>query len=384
MHPILKTTKELEEYLKKLNESKVIFLDTEFKRQDTYFPILCLIQISVNGSVALIDPLIKECKLDPLVQVLLDDNIVKVLHSARQDLEIFYLYTKGKAILPIFDTQIAAAFCGYGQAVSYENLVSDLLSVVLDKSQRITDWEKRPLTDRQIKYAINDVLYLPQIYNALQQKLAQNNSADYFLEELATIEDNSFVQVAIEKLVSKIKFESRDPNKVARMVKLISWREELAGKLNLNRAKIITDEEIFLLVFQFSSQTILEKQDAIVISELSRILQAPLQDSELALAKKIIAKKFNKSIKLNKSFCRLILDLVSQEMKIASSIIATSDDINLLVQHDINNAHFAQNRIMKGWRYLVFGQKLEEFFSGRIIVRIEQGNVRLVPFVAMS
>ena len=377
MHPILKTTKELEEYLKKLNESKVIFLDTEFKRQDTYFPILCLIQLSINGSIALIDPFIKECKLDPLVNVLLDNTILKVLHSARQDLEILYGYTKCKPISPIFDTQLAAAFCGYGLSVSYENLVSDLLDTALDKSQRITDWERRPLTDKQIKYAMNDVLYLPQVYVALQNKIKAKGILDFCEEEFAILENSSFVQVTTEKLVCKIKFESKDLEKVARMIKLINWREQLAAKLNLNRARIITDEEIFLLVFKFTSQTILQMKDAMVVLELSNLLKSPCTQTELILARKIIAKKFNKSMRLNKSFCRLILDLVAQKAQIAQSIIASSEDINLLVQNDINSTEQKQLRIMKGWRYELIGRKLEDFFNGNIIISLEDGRMSM-------
>jgi ribonuclease D len=371
MHPILKTTQELEEYLKKLDESKIIFLDTEFKRKDTYHPILCLIQISINGDIALVDPLNAQCKLDPLTRVLMDDSILKVLHSARQDLEILYFYTKGKPIRPLFDTQIAAAFCGYGLTVSYENLVNEFLDVSLDKSQRITDWEKRPLTDKQIKYAINDVLYLPEVYSKLLQENLESRTLEYCKEEFAAIENSNFLKITQEKLLRKIKFDTKDPYKIAKLLRLLVWRENLALKLNLNRSKILDDEEIYLLAFKFSSKSMIEKFEPEIYQELHSILHHPISDDELNKVNKVIKKKFTQSFKFSRNLCRIIFELITNKISIARGIIANSDDINAFAQGEIGKSTPSQSKLLHGWRYKLVGAQLEDFFAGNQIIRIE-------------
>jgi len=378
MQPILKTTEELEKYLEKLNNSKVIFLDTEFKRRDTYFPILCLIQLSVAGEIVLIDPSIKDCKLDPLIKVLSDHNILKVLHSARQDLEILYFYTKDKPIGPIFDTQVAAAFCGLGLSVSYESLVNDFMNVALDKSQRITDWEKRPLSDKQIKYALNDVLYLPQIYERLEDTLTKKGYNKYYKEEALLLEDHNNFQISDEKLLKKIKFDSKDPQKIAKLLRLIKWREKLAAKLNINRAQIISDVEIYLLVFKFSASSIFEELDEDTALTIKNLLTAPPAEDEQIRAKAIIKKKFSSQLKLNRNLCKVILQLVAIDSDIAESIIATSDDLNYLVQHDLGSDPSKEMRIMKGWRYEIYGKTLEDFCSGHAAIRIEGPELTIV------
>lgn len=377
MHPILKNTQELEEYLKKLDESKIIFLDTEFKRQDTYYPILCLIQLSINGDIALVDPLSAQCKLDPLTRVLIDDSILKVLHSARQDLEIFYLYTKGRPIRPIFDTQIAAAFCGYGMTVSYENLVNELLGVSLDKSQRITDWERRPLTEKQIKYAINDVLYLPQVYRLLLQKNLANRNLKYCREECEVIENNKFLKITVDKLLRKIKFDSKDPYKIAKLIRLVTWRENLAIKLNLNRAKILDDEEIYLLAFKFCNKIILEKLNPALYHELPDLLKEPLTNREISQVKDIVKKKFTQTFRFNRNLCRMIFEIITAGSAIAAGIVANSEDINSFARDNSEKSSSGSSRLLEGWRYKLVGEQLEDFFAGNQLIRIENCQLSL-------
>jgi ribonuclease D len=378
MHLILNTTQELEEYLKTVNESKIIFLDTEFKRRDTYFPILSLLQLSINGKIAIVDPLSKFCKLDPLVKILLDKSIIKVLHSARQDLEILYSYTQNKPIKPIFDTQIAAAFCGYGISVSYEFLVQDLLKVNLDKSQRVTDWAHRPLTKDQIQYALCDVLYLPAIYAKLLELTESNKTFQYCLEECTVLESSNFLKTTTRKLISKLRFESKDASQVAKLIRLVNWRETLAQKLNINRGQILQDSEIHLLTSKISNTSIFDKYDNIMANEIQNILKTKLSENELMVAQGIIKDKFMRSFKLNRNLCRIVIQIIADHLSIASELIANAQDIDIFAISNKASGENCQSKLFTGWRYEIAGRCLEDFFAGKIFIRIDDSKSYLV------
>jgi len=175
---IITTTPELKKFCKKLAKYPFITVDTEFIREKTYYPVLCLIQVGCSDMAACIDPLAPEIDLSPLFELFLDKKVLKVFHAARQDLEIFY-HLMGKMPTPLFDTQIAAMVCGYGDAVAYQQLVEQLTPTRLDKSMRFTDWSKRPLLDKQIGYALNDVIPLVEVYQKLTDELHQNGRMEW-------------------------------------------------------------------------------------------------------------------------------------------------------------------------------------------------------------
>jgi ribonuclease D len=377
MTHILKTTEELEVFLSKLQKTKVIYLDTEFKRRDSYFPILCLIQVSVANQIALIDPTIKTISLEPLLNILSDNNILKVLHSARQDLEIFYYYNNYKPIAPIFDTQIAASFCGFGSSESYESLVAKLLNVHLDKSQRITDWAKRPFTDKQLKYAVNDVLYLPQIHAYLAKILKETKRSFWHDEEVESYQNPRSFMLPNEKLWKRINFDSKDPQKVAQLLGLINWREELAAKVDLNRGQIISDIDLYLLVFKNNRTQILACLDQKIQQEIVTILDSPQSSYLVNRAQQIIKLKLQNATSYCRILVKLILRIKAQELGISEELIAKNEDLTILCQFGRKSKYVDELKIMHGWRLTAFGKTLNEFLSGKKALRIEKGQISL-------
>ncbi|MFN7610393.1 MAG: ribonuclease D, partial [bacterium] len=180
---VLTTTEELTAFVATLAEEALITVDTEFIRERTYFPNLCLLQIASSREAVAVDPLASGMDLSPLYPVLIRPDLVKVFHAASQDVEIFYKLT-GAVPTPLYDTQIAGMVCGFGESSSYETLVRELVGAKLDKASRFTDWARRPLTDRQLVYALDDVIHLRKIYELMQQKIAATGRASWIEEEM--------------------------------------------------------------------------------------------------------------------------------------------------------------------------------------------------------
>ena len=184
---MITNTKDLKKFCQRVKSSEYITVDTEFMREKTYWPILCLVQIAGSNDADCIDALSKDINLEPLYELMADDGVLKVFHAARQDLEIFF-HQAGQVPHPVFDTQIAAMVCGFGDSVGYESLISELVKVQVDKGSRFTDWTLRPLSDRQINYALSDVTHLRIAYEKLNEKLKLNNRKNWLIEEMSVLE----------------------------------------------------------------------------------------------------------------------------------------------------------------------------------------------------
>ena len=238
------TKQQLDKICTQFESSEYLIIDTEFIRQTTYYPILALLQVYDGKTIAIIDPVeIKD--LSALFKICFDPDIIKVLHSARQDMEIFY-HICGKLPSPIFDTQIAAALLGYGSQIGYAPLAKAILKIDLDKSQTRTDWLKRPLTQKQLEYAKNDVLYLEQIYKIQKQKLEQLNRLSWLENDFTFLTDKTTYKVEKSKLWRKVRGHNRLTNEQLVVLQFLTvWREDLAIKKNLTRNKVIHDD--FLL-----------------------------------------------------------------------------------------------------------------------------------------
>ena len=228
-----------------------IAVDTEFMRERTYWPILCLVQVAGPNEAAAIDPLAPGIDLAPLLALMADEGILKVFHAARQDVEIFFNLS-GAVPTPLFDTQIAAMVCGFGDAASYETLVGKLAQAALDKSSRFTDWSHRPLTERQIRYALADVVHLRTVYDGLQQRLASNGRAAWFAEEIAGLADPATYRSEPGEAWRRFRLRGKiDPRFFGVLRELAAWRETAAQQRNLPRGRIIKDEA----VLEIASQT---------------------------------------------------------------------------------------------------------------------------------
>ncbi|NBX04392.1 MAG: ribonuclease D [Alphaproteobacteria bacterium] len=240
------TTTELAAFCKAAEKHDFITVDTEFMRDKTYFPKLCLLQLATPDSEAIVDPLADGLDLAPVFDLLQNPKVTKVFHACRQDIEIFYLLS-GKTPAPIFDSQIAAAVCGYGESVSYETLVNKIVGADIDKSSRFSDWSARPLTEQQLNYAISDVTHLRVIYANLKEQIEKAGRTSWIEEEHAFLTDPALYQLEPQDAWQRLKFGNMRPKNLAVLRELAAWREIEARKSNVPRGRIIKDDALMEL-----------------------------------------------------------------------------------------------------------------------------------------
>src|ERR1700733_13557120 len=232
-----------------------ITVDTEFMRERTYWPILCLVQVAGPAEAAAIDALAPGIELAPLLALMNDTATLKVFHAARQDLEIFF-HLSGAVPEPLFDTQVAAMVCGFGDSASYETLVRKLAGAPLDKASRFTDWSHRPLTERQIEYALGDVVHLRTVYEPLQQRLAKNGRASWFAEEMAALADPGLYRTEPAEAWQRFRLRGRADSKFLAVLRaLAAWREAAAQQRDLPRGRILRDEALIEIASHPPRQT---------------------------------------------------------------------------------------------------------------------------------
>ncbi len=227
----------------KVSSSSYVTVDTEFMRDRTYYPQLCLVQVAGPEDAAAIDALAPGIDLSPLLALMDNPAILKVFHAARQDLEIFYNLT-GRVPTPLFDTQVAAMVCGFGDQVSYETLAAQLSRARIDKSVRFTDWAQRPLSERQVTYALSDVTHLRPAYEALARKLAANGRAGWLQEEMATLLDPATYRLDPEEVWRRMRPRGAKPKFLAIMKEVTAWREREAQRRDTPRNRVVRDETI--------------------------------------------------------------------------------------------------------------------------------------------
>ena len=238
---IIENQAELESLCQVLKKQKFVTIDSEFVREKTYFSKLCLLQVGWIDDAAIVDPLSNWLNLEPFFAIMQDKNILKVFHSGRQDIEIFYNLS-GKIPQPVFDTQIAAMVCGFGASVSYSTLVAEVTKVELDKSSRLTDWSKRPLDVKQLEYALRDVTYLIPCYLYLDKYLKEHNRKEWIKEEIAALCDEEIYKPDPESAWLKIRHSVHGAQFLAVLKELAAWRERRAVKFNTPRHTIMKDD----------------------------------------------------------------------------------------------------------------------------------------------
>ena len=366
---MITTTEQLAELCQHLKKFPFVTLDTEFIREKTYYPQLCLIQIAGPDREACIDPLAKDIDLSPLFDLLQNPKIVKVFHAARQDVEIFYHLT-GKIPTPLFDTQIAAMVCGYGDSVGYQQLVQDITGVSLDKSLRFTDWHRRPLTEEQVKYALNDVTYLRDIYRAFVKALAENGRETWLSEEIAVQNDPTTYDTDEENVWRKIKVPFKKPLQTHIFAKLCAWREKTAKKIDRPRKFILKDDALIELAIVMPQEA--DQMDgcrnlstgfgkSAFGQEILKVIDTARSDSPEAYPldwKK--EKPLTQTQRTLADLYHLLLMLISAELNVAPKIIAGTDELQQLARG--NN----DVPCMKGWRRDVFGEKVLLFKQGML------------------
>ncbi len=365
---MITTTEKLTEVCNRFERLPFITLDTEFIREKTYWPVLCLIQIASKDEAYCIDPLAKDIDLTPLFDLLQNERVVKVFHAARQDLEIFYHLT-GQIPTPLFDTQVAAMVCGFGESASYQQLVQDLTNTAIDKSMRYTDWSKRPLTDTQVAYALHDVTHLVKVYEKLMARLADNGRGEWLTEEMSVLTSPQTYDIGDDTAWTKVKCHFTSVRQMHIFAKICAWRERMAKLKNRPRRHIMKDDVIQELVV--AHPTSAEQMDLMRSlpkgfsksnygMELVEVIASAMEEDLPKYEVPEKRKGLTNSQKNIGELVRLLLAVVSDDLGVAPRIIAGTDDIvDVIVGR-------SGSKVKSGWRYEVFGRRVEALKGGKL------------------
>ncbi len=381
----IKTPKGLEDFCTKatssLLEGDFLTFDTEFIRERTYAPQLCLIQIATAQQAAIVDPLADGMDLQPLLDIFANHDIVKVLHAGRQDIEIL-LELMEELPKNIFDTQIAAMVCGFGESVGYETLVKKITKKGLDKTARFSNWAQRPLSKRQLDYAIGDVTHLRDIYTHLLKKIEKADRYHWIEEEMQALLNPKTYEVDPMRLLFKLKLRTSKPHVLARAFHLVKWRENQAMVDDKPRQSIIRDDLIAELATQYPKtidefrktrgirdRLLARKIAEGIIDVLTTASALPPQECPTLPA------PINETAidPLTQDLLRVLLKYISEKEEVAERILAPSKDLMALIRHK-NKADLA---CLKGWRYEIFGKLALEFMDEKIALSVKDGKVLL-------
>jgi len=380
MH-VMTTTHELSAVCGRLAAAPYVAVDTEFVRETTFWPDLCLIQMAGGGDEALIDPLAPGMDLSPFFAIMANPRIIKVFHAARQDLEIIHLL--GKVIpAPIFDTQVAAMVCGYGDSISFSNLVKSIVGKDIDKSSQFTDWRRRPLTPKQLTYALSDVTLLRPVYEHLAAKLDETGRAGWLDQEMAALTDGSTYEQHPENAWTRLKLRVKSRKALGVLVEVAAWRERTAQSQNVPRGRVLKDDAIYDIANQMP-KTIEELgelrtiNDGFARSARGQELVAAVREGlardpaglpplERGTATPVEAQAVLELLKV-------LLKAAAAEHGVAPKMIATSDDLEKLAVEREPDV-----MALKGWRRDLFGAQALALKAGKLALKVREGAIEAV------
>lgn len=371
---VIDSTAALTKFCRSLQNREFITIDLEFLREKTYYAKLCLIQVGAADDAAVIDPLAEGLDLSPFVELLKNPGITKVFHSGRQDIEILYMLT-GFIPEPLFDTQIAAMVCGYGDSVSYETLVKKICDVELDKSSRLSNWSIRPLDKSQLCYALSDVTHLVNVYQALREQLKQNGRIHWLDEEAEILKNPETYTVNPQDAWQKIKHRSHNPKMLTVLKELAAWRESRAQRKDTPRQNVIKDD--LLLNIAALCPTSIEELEQIrnmrkevatgkLGNEIIEVLNAARQIPASQYVKLPKERPLPQGAAGLHELLKLLLKLTSQESGVVAKLIASDDDLKRFATFKDRN-----NPILKGWRKELFGNRAIELRNGKLSIRYD-------------
>ncbi|HEV7252518.1 MAG TPA: ribonuclease D [Mesorhizobium sp.] len=381
MH-VISTTSELAETVESLRRSPFVTVDTEFIRETTFWPELCLIQMASPDTTALVDPLAPGISLQPFFELMGDERVLKVFHAARQDIEI--IFHLGRLIPhPVFDSQVAAMVCGFGESVSYDQLVSRITGEHIDKTSRFTDWRHRPLSEKQLAYALADVTHLIDVYRALSAELARENRAHWLDQEMEVLTARETYDPHPEDAWKRLKTRARKPIELAVLQSIAAWREREARERNVPRQRVIKDEALFEVA----------QQQPATPEALARLRTIP-KGWERSSAAAALLEAVNAALALPRDqlprlprqtpgsdgsnaaveLLKVLLRQVAEEEKVAAKVLASGDDIDRLA----SEGEKAEVPALHGWRREVFGEKALRLVRGELALKFS--NRRIIIF----
>lgn len=381
IHPLITTTEALADLCARLAQSDFVTVDTEFMRENTYWPELCLVQIANEEEAAAIDPLAKGLDLSPLLDLLVDnEDVLKVFHAGGQDVEIIYNLT-GKTPHPIFDTQIAMMAISQNEQIGYSNLVESWLGLQIDKGARFTDWSRRPLTERQIDYAIGDVTHLSKIFPKILGRLKKTGRGVWLNIEMEKLADPENYRNDPGAAWQRIKAAGRNPAMLGRLKAIAHWRELEAQDKNIPRGRIARDETLA----DIASHPPKRQEDLAKVRGLSagwkdneigrRLMQTledaqPLSDTELP-PRTPRGAPLGKEGALVADLLKLLLKIRSREIDVAARLLARSEDLELLA------AGVRELPLLEGWRFEVFGKDALDLVEGKLAFAVVNGRLKM-------
>jgi ribonuclease D len=378
---LIADTAGLAEFCERQIRADFVAVDTEFMRDRTYWPDLCLVQIAGPEEAAAIDPLGDGIDLAPLFKLMAAPAVLKVFHAARQDIEIFYKLM-GAVPLPLFDTQVAAMVCGFGESASYETLAGKLAGARIDKSARFTDWSHRPLTERQIHYALSDVVPLRTVYEKLRERLQRNDRAAWLEEELKILTDPATYTIDPRESWRRFKLRGGSRRTLALLRELAAWREIAAQQRNLPRNRVLRDEQVMEIAAHApSTPADLARTRGLgkgfvegrfggeVLEVIRHALDLPEHAHPEAPPRRDLPQGLGPLVEL----LRVLLKFRCEEHGVAQKLVANAEDLELIAAEDA-----ADVPALSGWRRELFGEDALALKSGRIALTAAGKQIRLV------
>lgn len=379
---IVETNEALEAFVAELAHAPYLALDTEFLRDQTYYPKLCLIQVAAPGIEGIIDPLAHHLDLKPFYDLVRRPDIVKVLHAARQDIEIFYLQG-GVLPDPLFDSQIAAMVCGFGDAASYETLARKIAHVEIDKSARFTDWSHRPLSKRQLEYALADVTHLRVIYEWMKAKLEKSGRASWVAEEVAALQEPSLYKLDPDQAWKRLKPRTTNKRFLAVLAALAAWREREAQARDIPRGRVLKDEALTeIAAHPPETPDGLDRIRAVPKgfgnSRMGKsLMEAIAIGNEAAPPDGAVAEHRQRRRREPSpavvDLLKTLLRLRAEEAGVAPRLIANAEDIEKLAAHEDDDV-----AALQGWRAEVFGRDAIAMRKGELAIALEKGEAVVV------
>ncbi len=382
IHPLITKSEDLAALCDRLSQAEFVAVDTEFMRENTYWPELCLVQIADTKEAAAIDPLAPGLDLQPLWDLLTDnEDVLKVFHAGGQDVEIIFNFT-GRTPHPIFDTQIAAMAISQSEQIGYSNLVESWLGLTIDKGARFTDWSRRPLTERQIEYAIGDVTHLAKIFPRMLKRLIKTDRGQWLDQEMEKLADPENYRNDPTVAWKRIKAAGRNAGVLGRLKALAAWREQEARGKNIPRGRIARDETLA----DIASHPPKSQADLAKVRGLSagwkdneigkRLMQAiadsqPLPDEELP-PRTPRGAPLGKEGSLVADLLKLLLKIRAREIDVASRLLARSEELELLaagVRKDL--------AMLEGWRFKTFGKDALDLVEGKLAFAVVDGRLKM-------
>ncbi|MBO9418824.1 ribonuclease D [Labrenzia sp. R4_2] len=374
-------TEDLAAACQRLATNDYVTVDTEFLRETTFWPKLCVIQMAGTDMAFIVDALAEGLDLDPFFDLMRDDSVTKVFHAARQDIEIIY-HLGGLIPAPLFDTQVAAMVCGFGDSISYDQLVYKVTGARIDKSSRFTDWARRPLTAKQLDYALADVTHLRDAYQFLKANLAEQNRTHWVQDEMTVLTSVATYRTDPDQAWKRLKLRVRKPVELAVMMEVAAWRETEAQNRDVPRSRVVKDDAIYELA----------AQQPVTAEALGRLRTIPRGFERSRNADEIL-KAVRRALEIPKSelpklpkgrqapdgsaaavdLLKVLLKLVSEAHGVAAKVIATVDDLEKIAADD--NADVAA---MKGWRRELFGETALKLKRGEVALAFQNRQITVL------